>query len=267
MLDFYPNARFGYSFRRLRDAYTGACIRVRRASDNVEQDIGFINEGTAYWIDENALVTFTGASKSYVVKIYDQGLTANDAIQNTALNQLEICNAGIITKNGTRPTFVFTGIEFYNILEINGALKWSTFKIVTAANVNDEDTPTIANSGSYNLYDLFQNRDGGGGFYLTVWGNEGNVTADPITPGAAIPKSILSCIYAYNSSIVYQNATNRPLTSNTALTNTAKFLVLGKVGPGNYCTGDFQEYVFYSTDQTTNRTAIVTNINAAFLVF
>jgi hypothetical protein len=44
LLDDYPNAAAAYSLRLLRTAYTGDAIRVRRASDNTEQDIGFVNE-------------------------------------------------------------------------------------------------------------------------------------------------------------------------------------------------------------------------------
>ena len=263
LLDLYPTAQFGYSFRRLRDAYTGACIRVRRASDNVETDIGFINEGSAYWIDENALISFTGASIAHVVKIYDQSTNANHAVQNTAINQLVICIAGVIVKNGTRPTFTFTGTEFYNILQIDGNLKWSTFKIVQAGNINVVDTPTIGGT-SFNLYDTHQyNADR----LFYVWGNEGYVRMQANNLVLPMPKGILSTIYAYNSTILYQNATERPIIGGAALTNSAKFLLLGKVGGADFCAGNFQEYVFYGTDKTTTRAAIVANINAAFLVY
>ena len=41
LLDTYPNAAAAYSVRKLRTAYTGSAIRVRRSSDNAEQNIGF----------------------------------------------------------------------------------------------------------------------------------------------------------------------------------------------------------------------------------
>ena len=40
-LDIVSDAAFGYGLRRLHSNYTGAAIRVRRSSDNAEQDIGF----------------------------------------------------------------------------------------------------------------------------------------------------------------------------------------------------------------------------------
>jgi hypothetical protein len=43
LLDTYSGAAAAYSLRRLSGAYTGSAIRVRRASDNTEQDIGFVS--------------------------------------------------------------------------------------------------------------------------------------------------------------------------------------------------------------------------------
>jgi hypothetical protein len=60
LLDTYPNAAVAYSLRKLRTAYTGAAIRVRRAIDNAEQDIGFndFNNTLIDWVGYN-LWTFS----------------------------------------------------------------------------------------------------------------------------------------------------------------------------------------------------------------
>lgn len=55
--DLYPNAAVAYSLRKLRSAYTGSAIRVRRSSDNTEQDFGFTSTGE---LDTNAIETFVG---------------------------------------------------------------------------------------------------------------------------------------------------------------------------------------------------------------
>ena len=57
LLDTYPNAAVAYSLRKLRGAYTGSAIRVRRSSDNAEQDFGFDNSGD---LDVSTLETFVG---------------------------------------------------------------------------------------------------------------------------------------------------------------------------------------------------------------
>lgn len=45
LLDTYPNAAVAYSLRKLRNAYSGSAIRVRRFVDNTEQDFGFDTNG------------------------------------------------------------------------------------------------------------------------------------------------------------------------------------------------------------------------------
>jgi hypothetical protein len=56
LLDLYPNSTVAYSFRKLRSAYSGNCIRVRRNGDNAEQDIPFLN-GV---LDSASLLNFVG---------------------------------------------------------------------------------------------------------------------------------------------------------------------------------------------------------------
>ena len=45
ILDEYSGAAAAYSVRRLSSSYTDGLIRVRRSSDDTEQDIGFDSNG------------------------------------------------------------------------------------------------------------------------------------------------------------------------------------------------------------------------------
>ena len=59
------SATRAYSTRKLRSAYAGSAIRIRRSSDNAEQDIGFSGR---IWIRRRS-ATFVGANSAYVVKM------------------------------------------------------------------------------------------------------------------------------------------------------------------------------------------------------
>jgi hypothetical protein len=84
LLDYVSTSAAGaYSMRKLRDAYAGACLRLRRSSDNAEQDIGFT--GTA--IDTTAAAAFIGGDTAYVAKWYDQTTNGRDLVQATASKQ------------------------------------------------------------------------------------------------------------------------------------------------------------------------------------
>jgi hypothetical protein len=63
LLDRYVGAAAAYSLRQLSTTYEGPAIRVRRAIDNSEQNIGF----TSTNLDTSALLTFSGVSSTLPV--------------------------------------------------------------------------------------------------------------------------------------------------------------------------------------------------------
>lgn len=97
LLDLYPNAAAAYSVRKLRSAYSGAAIRVRRSSDNAEQDIGFTGTGD---LDETALTAFVGANDGFVVTWYDQSGNGLDVSQLNPVAQSRIVISGVVQQAG-----------------------------------------------------------------------------------------------------------------------------------------------------------------------
>jgi hypothetical protein len=104
LLDLYPNAAAAYSVRKLRTAYTGSAIRVRRSSDNTEQDIGFVNN----ILDTSALTTFCSGTNGFVTTWYDQSGNGRNATQATAANQPQIVSSGSVLTVNTKPSIVFS---------------------------------------------------------------------------------------------------------------------------------------------------------------
>ena len=104
LLDVYPNAWHAFSLNKLRSAYTGACIRVRRSSDNTEMDIGFASNN---FLDTTALLAFVGSGNGFVVTWYDQSGNGRDVTQATAANQPRIVNSGVIETNASKNAIRF----------------------------------------------------------------------------------------------------------------------------------------------------------------
>ncbi len=82
--DAIPSIVAAYGMRRLRTAYTGSLLRVRRSSDNTEQDIGYTSTGD---LDTAAVAAFVGGGSGYIVTWYDQSSNGYNATQTTAANQ------------------------------------------------------------------------------------------------------------------------------------------------------------------------------------
>jgi hypothetical protein len=91
-------ANAAWSTRRLRSAYTGSLITVRRSSDNTTQNIGYTGGGD---LDTTSLLSFVGAGDGFVTKIFDQSGNGYDATQATNANQPKIVASGSLETFGS----------------------------------------------------------------------------------------------------------------------------------------------------------------------
>lgn len=87
--DLSPAPRVAYSLKKVISA-ANKSIRVRRSSDNAEQDIGFVGDT----LDIAALTSFAGAGSAFVTTIYDQTASGIHMVQATASAQPRVVNAG-----------------------------------------------------------------------------------------------------------------------------------------------------------------------------
>lgn len=101
-LDAYPNATAAYSLRNLSKSYTAAVVRVRRSSDNTEQDF------TATQVVDGTLTTFCGAGDGLVRTWYDQSGNNQHAGQATTTQQTYLVYQGTLQTINGKPA-IWTG--------------------------------------------------------------------------------------------------------------------------------------------------------------
>jgi hypothetical protein len=75
--------KLAVGLRKLRSAYTGDAIRLRRSTDNVEADFGF--SGTD--LNTDAISTWLGSAVGYCVKLYDQSGNDNHMVPGSVGEQ------------------------------------------------------------------------------------------------------------------------------------------------------------------------------------
>lgn len=109
ILDRYPNAIMAYSFRKLRTAYTGMACRIRRSSDNAEQDIGFDGSGNFDELAADAFINGAGAASGFIVDWYDQSINARHSLNLTTAQQPLYVASGIGT--AARPMLQWDGVD------------------------------------------------------------------------------------------------------------------------------------------------------------
>lgn len=108
-LDSYTSGLWGaYSLRKLLTSYAGSAIRVRRSSDNTEQDFGF----SGGFLDTVSLLSFCGAGNGFVTKWYDQSGAGHDFVQTTTSAQPQIVSSGaVLSKLFGGPCINFDGTD------------------------------------------------------------------------------------------------------------------------------------------------------------
>jgi hypothetical protein len=268
LLDTYTGAAAAYSLRQLRAAYTGDAIRVRRASDSTEQDIGFVNNV----LDTASLTTFCSGTDGFVTTWYDQSGNARNAAQTAALNQPQIVSAGsILTLTGlgsSNPCIKLDGTnDFFNLS--------TSIPILTSDKYSILQVEKRVTSGSLGIY--FAGSYGASPF--TLWNySDGNVymntkfNASTSNYGAkALTGNNYNLFTGYgkddnaNSNFYVNNSLNT-FTSFSGEGRTTSFTRIGSRG-AEFSGSQVQEMILYLTDQSLNNSGFQNNINGFYSIY
>lgn len=258
ILDTYP-AFAAYSVRLLSGTYAGACMRVRRASDNAEQDIGFDGD----WLDEAAIATFCGVSTGYVVKWYDQSGNTKDISHATATNQPQIYDGSAVTEENGKPSLIFASSSYLTITD-------SSFKVAEPSlflvKKFTGGNGLVAFGSSSNLgvsiwTGLFIGGDGTNDYYIN------NTFTQLVT------QSVFSAIFTGDAGPVYENGVLKTSYEKTTTLSYAGVNDVFSVGarndnpPSSPFSGEIQELIMYASDQSADRADISIDQNTAFGVY
>ena len=282
LLDEYPNVKAAYSMRKLSSTYTGACIRVRRSSDNTEQDIGFVNDE----LDTTALLSFVGSNNGYVTTWYNQKGTGFNLNTATAINQPLIVNSGVVETVNRRPAILgdtnnvlFAGDTTTFKYLHDGTTKASTVSVMkTGANVTSTHfywLTTLATSTSIGVNNflfsglLRQDVRNGGAAIIQTDGSIATNTqytffqihnvANPINADKVI-------MNINNGSDIKTNTSSfTPSTANSSF----RLSVFNYYQPVNNLglDGHIQEMIFWNYDYSAHKSAINNNINNYYNIY
>jgi surface protein len=250
-----------YSVRKVRTAYTGFCMDVRRDSDNTTGSIGFDAFGN---LDTGSLLAFVtgsaGTGSGYVTTWYDQSGNNRHAIQPTSSRQPLILISGSVTLDGTTP-----------------GLKWDNGKWLD----NFED---------YTLQSLVwvARVTGSAGGFKTIMNTQKSTNV--LLPGTFAGISLRADNGTYplagnQNDLIFNNGSqffngNPSTTSNSITLPHVGFLKVGTAGTASSGTqigihydtdrawnGFIKELILFSTDESSKRQPIEQNTNQYFNVY
>ena len=252
LLDLYPSASVAFSFRKLRTAYSGFCIRVASsASGNPFADIGFVGDV----LDTAALLAFIGSNTGRIITWYDQSGNGNNATQSTFANACIIVNAGSLVTDGSK--VAINGNQFYLLNSaIIANISYAAFSVMSRttpttilASFTGSIVPytsfALSNSQLYNANNVSEIRRSfaNTGRFLFGTFNISNVLSAYLNGTIMINDAVTTQILAGNFDRIMGRNSSQSLQ------------------------GKAQEFVLYNTNQSANNSAINTNINSYYSIY
>jgi hypothetical protein len=274
LLDTYTGAAAAYSLRKLRTAYSGSAIRVRRSNDNTEQDIGFTSAGD---LDTASLKTFVGANSGFVTTWYDQSGNARNATQATAAVQPRIMQTNdTILRLNNKVSIGFNGGNWFT----HPVIQTSPTRLYIFSSLSSEAQGTVwwGHRSEPTRLIQFQHSAASNSVVLNLRSSANVLQTVSIgTFTASIENNFLASArfdVANNTHMSYLNGT-------ASATNTTNFSgqtfnsTINSIGATNisgttfssFMRGRMHELIIYTSDQSSNRTGIESNINTYYAIY
>jgi len=258
----FANGLLGFSVRKLKSDYNGPCLRIKRASDSVESDIGFAGN----FINESEISSFCGVSIGHVVRWYNQ-LDQTNYLSSPSLSTAPtIYNGSSINKVNNLPALLFNGSSHYMALLTNITITPNAFSIYYTYKQN------VTAGASFRI----QVKEDPTRFY-PLWDNAGtlytglNASATSINCGAvSLLQEIASVFCGSSNTSATRNAnTYGPVSSfSTPFTSNLQLgCYFNGAARANYYNGNMQECLLLASANTNEQPLILSNINNAFNVY
>lgn len=255
------SAPVAYSVRKISSTATN-CLRVRRDSDNAEQDIGFSGND----LDTASLSSFVGANSAYVTKWYNQGTGGStyDTAQTTAASQPRIVNAGTIeTDNGIVSVNFVSFDTLISVGTIEPDYTYSTIMVGSRTTANSIGVGFSIGTNQYRCYidrsanKLISRLEKGGGYWDASMVSQVDSASQRLMETYSVPAGVTG----------YYNTTAGAIdTIGAGLPYTAATLMIGS-GLGGYHVGYISEIIHFETDESANRTDIESDINTYYSIY
>lgn len=289
ILDSFGNSSGAFALRRVSTTYNGNIIRVRRSSDNSEQEFGFVDNV----LDTASLLAFCGSGTGYVTKWFDQ------SGKDYHLSE---------TVGSFQPRIVIDGV----LATVNGKVSIKFFDVQRLRHTFDTPIPfplTVKQStyGVFRIYDypgsyfgrIFCQKQNGnvdyngytpmqlGGFVSLPQGEPFRVVTQTIGDGSQSnfnqPTAVQTQDRAHLFSSFYSNGApnsvvsmaldNQPLVPKNSLSTVLNVglhvIQIGNSLAGEYERGNFfvSEVLNYMIDNSAGRTQINNDINAYYNIY
>ena len=258
LLNFVPGASVGYSLRKIEITYTGPCIRVRRDSDDIEQDIFF----NGIDLDISSMESFCGSANGYVVTWYDQSGNANDLTQLTLFEQPQIVSSGLTFIQNGKPCIIFDGSND-NMQMTASVIVTATSASIVARQINISGVRPLVGSSTANQISIAGSFGLGiaASAFFNTFSPSNNTNQGLFTVyrnGLANPNNLSSA---------YRDGVQLTQTNNLLTTQTGTYTALAGASGANRFLGKVQEVIIWNGYKVSKNDVIQNNTNEYYNIY
>lgn len=255
LLNLYPGAAAAYSLRNLSASYTGPLIRVRRDSDSVELDIYGKYDGT---IDTQSLTSFCAGTNGFVRTWYDQSTNGRNATQVSASQQPQIVSEGALYYTNSKPA-LNSNINSKTLLTATD-ITFTSYYASIVSNVTGKlgNYAHLIGLGGSPFNQFYRNTDN-----WRYYSSSGDTATNVIFESG---QRLITFQDNNTNTAIYLNGVLNTTLNLTPNVNNQDLRIIG-FDNNNGMQGTFQECIFYTSDQSSNRTGIEGNINSFYQVY
>lgn len=259
-VDTFPGPKAAYSIAYLLNTgYSGSCIRVRRSSDDAEQDIGFSSNE----LDTATMETFAGAGDAFVTTVYDQENSFNLTAPSNSAQPKIVDTGSTVTQNG-KPAALLDGTDdtLFDELDAAGMTNPNSLFVVFST------TATI--SGQYSGLTNISSR--AGAFLIAggrmVFYQQGAQFSEGYVPAINTQFLDVAKSSTIGTDYVHRNNGSNIAASKDIGTLTAKSITIGNRGNlTSFANMYFQECIVYNSDKSADFTGWETQINGRYGIY
>jgi hypothetical protein len=256
----YPGAAAAYSLRQLRSNYTGSAIGVRiDTTGQPEYNIGFVDGE----LDVATLEGYcTGGLNAYVKTWYDQSGNGHNFAQTTASLQPQIVSGGTYLQSINMDN---TDDYMVAVSNYTAQIQQSIFTVFQRGGISSGQRPLLA-SNNLNDCGIFSVASAQTTLFYNPNRRQGSVS------NINYPSSIaLYSFFKTNNGnatdvlFAFVNSVSSGNKSGTLTGNAITLNYLNRVGTAD--DKKIKEIIIYTSDQSSNRTSIETNINDFYSIY
>lgn len=259
ILDLYPGATAAYSLRNLRAAVANSpVVKVRRSSGSPSTA-----DFTATEVADGTLTAWVGAGNDgFVHTWYDQSTSANNAVQATDASQPRIVNAGALEKDpavGGKPAIVFgaaTNVSLAPAAPITTASACAFFFV----------TRHVNSAGTWSW--IVGENSGQASFFIGKQSGTSvaNVERFGNLAGTNIAQKAVS-YWQLGTGITRYQINSQAATLSDWTVSSAWRIGIRQSNSTEGWVGPIQEVIYFPSNQVSNSSAIITNLNLYYGIF